>query len=54
MHVHFLDPYRPRDSLIHRLDPRIKFVLTVAFILTNALVPTGAWPVYILLFALIL
>ncbi len=54
MHVHFLDPYRPRDSAIHRLDPRIKLVLTVAFILTNALIPTGAWPFYILLFALIL
>jgi cobalt/nickel transport system permease protein len=29
-------------------------VLTVAFILTNALIPIAAWPVYILLFALIL
>ena len=54
MHVHFLDPYRPRDSAIHRLDPRIKLVLTVAFILTNTLLPTGAWPIYILLFALII
>jgi cobalt/nickel transport system permease protein len=54
MHVHFIDPYRPVNSPIHRLDPRIKLVLTVAFILTNALVPTGAWPVYIILFALIL
>src|SRR4030065_2720260 len=54
MHVHFLDPYRPRKSLVHQLDPRIKLVLTVAFILTNALLPTGAWPVFILLFALIL
>jgi cobalt/nickel transport system permease protein len=54
MHVHFLDPYRPRNSLIHRLDPRIKLVLTVSFILTNTLLPFGAWPIYILLFALIL
>jgi cobalt/nickel transport system permease protein len=53
MHVHFLDPYRPRNSPIHRLDPRIKLVLAVAFILTNALLPFGAWPIYILLFALI-
>jgi cobalt/nickel transport system permease protein len=53
MHVHFLDPYRPHDSLVHRLDPRIKLALTLAFILTNALVPPGAWPVYILLFALL-
>ena len=54
MHVHFLDPYRPRDSLIHRLDPRIKLVLAVAFILVNALIPAGAWPIYILLLATIL
>jgi cobalt/nickel transport system permease protein len=54
MHVHFLDPYRPRSSIIHQLDPRVKLVVTVAFILTNALLPTGSWPVYILLFALIL
>jgi cobalt/nickel transport system permease protein len=54
VHRHFLDTYRPRDSLIHQLDPRIKLVMTLGFILTNSLVPTGAWPVYILLFALIL
>jgi cobalt/nickel transport system permease protein len=54
MHVHFLDPYRSGQSAIHRLDARIKFVLTLAFILTVALIPVGAWPVYILLFALIL
>jgi len=54
MHIHFLDPYRPRSSPIHRLDPRVKFVLTLAFILTTALTPVGAWPVYILLFSLAL
>ena len=54
MHVHFLDPYRPRPSLIHRLDPRVKFVLTLAFIFTAALTPMGAWPVYVLLFSMVL
>jgi cobalt/nickel transport system permease protein len=54
MHAHFLDPYRPGGSPLHRLDPRPKFVLTLAFILTAALTPAGAWPVYILLFALVL
>ena len=54
MHVHFLDPYRPRPSLVHRLDPRVKFVLALAFILTAALTPLGAWPVYILLFSIAL
>lgn len=54
MHVHFLDPYRPRSSPVHALDARAKFVLAVAFILTVSLTPFAAWPVYILLFALLL
>ena len=54
MHVHFLDPYRRRASPLHRLDPRVKFILALAFILVVALAPIGAWPVYILLFAIVL
>ena len=54
MHIHFLDPYQGGNSPIHRLDPRVKFVLTVAFILTTALIPIGAWPIYILLLAIVL
>jgi cobalt/nickel transport system permease protein len=54
MHIHFLDPYRPRISPVHALDGRVKFLLTVAFILTVSLTPVSAWPVYVLLFALIL
>ena len=53
MHVHFLDPYRPRNSPVHRFDPRLKLVLSVVYILTCSLIPTGAWPIYFLLFALI-
>jgi cobalt/nickel transport system permease protein len=49
MHFHFLDPYRERQSVIHALDPRVKFVFTLAFILTMALLPFGAWPVYVLM-----
>jgi cobalt/nickel transport system permease protein len=51
MHAHFLDPYRHGASPIHRLDPRVKLVLAVAFIVTTALVHPGAWPAYVLLFA---
>jgi len=54
MHIHYLDPYRPRSSPVHALDGRVKFVMAVAFILTVSLSPENAWPVYILLFALIL
>ncbi len=53
MHLHFLDPYQPRNSPVHALDARLKFVLTLAFILTVSLTPAGAWPVYILLLALV-
>ncbi|MCG3142165.1 MAG: Energy-coupling factor transporter transmembrane protein EcfT [Anaerolineae bacterium] len=54
MHIHFLDPYHAGRSPIHQLDPRVKLVLAVAFILTASLLPFGAWPSYILLLALIL
>lgn len=54
MHVHFLDPYRHRNSPIHRLDPRVKLVLALAFILTASLTPPAAWPTYILLFSIVL
>lgn len=54
MHIHFLDPYHPGDSVIHRLDPRVKLVLAVAFILTTSLMPFGAWGAYMLLLALAL
>ncbi|NTU62035.1 MAG: cobalt ECF transporter T component CbiQ [Chloroflexi bacterium] len=52
MHLHFLDPYRHRQSLIHAFDPRVKFVFTLAFVLTMALLPFGAWPVYVLMLTL--
>lgn len=53
MHVHFLDPYREGDSPIHRLDPRVKLVAALAFIVTTSLTPVGAWPVYVLMLALV-
>jgi cobalt/nickel transport system permease protein len=53
MHVHFLDPYRPRRSAIHQMDARVKFVWVLAFILTTSLVPAGAWPAYILLLSIV-
>lgn len=54
MHIHFLDPYQAGESPIHLADPRIKFVLTMVFILTAAMIPIGVWSIYILLYATIL
>jgi cobalt/nickel transport system permease protein len=54
MHIHFLDPYRPLRSPVHELDARVKFVLTLAFIVTCSLTPVAAWPAYVLLGAIVL
>lgn len=43
MHADAFDRYHHGQSLVHSLDPRIKVVLTIAFILSNALLPDGAW-----------
>lgn len=54
MHIHFLDPYQAGFSPVHRTDARVKLLLSIAFILTTTLIPSGAWPVYSLLFLIIL
>jgi cobalt/nickel transport system permease protein len=43
MHSDAFDRYHDTQSFIHRLDPRVKVVVTLAFILSNALLPDGAW-----------
>ncbi len=49
----FLDHYRERDSLIHRLDPRTKFMATLLFILVVALTPPNSWPAFALYFTVV-
>lgn len=43
MHSDAFDRYHDTQSFVHRLDPRVKVVVTLAFILSNALLPDGAW-----------
>jgi cobalt/nickel transport system permease protein len=43
MHFDAFDRYHETQSFLHRLDPRVKVVVTLAFILSNALLPDGAW-----------
>ncbi len=38
-----LDRYETRESVVHRLDPRVKVVVTLLFVLSNVLLPDGAW-----------
>jgi cobalt/nickel transport system permease protein len=52
MHVHFVDPYQPADSPVHRLAPRAKLLTALGFIVVTALLPSGFWPVYLLLLSL--
>ncbi len=43
MHYHAFDHYHAQESRIHHLDPRVKVLLTIGFILSNALLPDGSW-----------
>ncbi len=54
MHDNVFDRYRPGESLLHRLDPRLKVVLTLAFIVSNLLLPDGAWLAFLASYLFIL
>ncbi len=43
MHFDAFDRYHEKESFLHRLDPRVKVVVTLLFIISNALLPDGAW-----------
>jgi len=44
----FIDQYSDRDSFIHQLDPRTKFITTLLFILAVVLTPPNRWLVFAL------
>jgi cobalt/nickel transport system permease protein len=46
MNANNFDRYLARASAVHRLDPRVKVVAALAFIVSVALLPDGAWPAY--------
>jgi cobalt/nickel transport system permease protein len=54
MQANALDRYQAGESFIHHLDPRVKVVVTVLFILSNVLLPDGAWLAFALAWGLIL
>jgi cobalt/nickel transport system permease protein len=47
MHFDAFDRYHEKESFIHHLDPRVKVVVTIAFIVSNALLPDGAWVAFV-------
>jgi cobalt/nickel transport system permease protein len=54
MHVNTFDRYELKESLIHRLDPRVKVVVTVLFVISNVLLPDGSWSAFLLSWGFIL
>lgn len=54
MHSDAFDRYHHGKSPLHSLDPRIKVIVTIAFILSNALLPDGAWVAFGLGWAFVL
>ena len=54
MHSDAFDRYHHANSPVHTLDPRIKVLVTIAFILSNALLPDGAWVAFALAWVFIL
>jgi cobalt/nickel transport system permease protein len=54
MHADLFDRYHHGHSPLHRLDPRVKVVLTVAFIISNVLLADGAWFAFALAWLIVL
>ncbi len=54
MHVSTFDRYQQGASPIHHLDPRVKVVVTVLFIISNVLLPDGAWGAFLLAYGFVL
>jgi cobalt/nickel transport system permease protein len=54
MHADAFDRYHHGHSPLHSLDPRVKVIVALAFILSNALLPDDAWIAYLLAWAFIL
>ncbi len=48
------DQYRAGKSIIHCIDPRVKLLLTLLFIISNLILPDGGWIVFALVLACII
>lgn len=54
MHANIFDRYIEKESAIHKMDPRLKVVTLVGFILSNALLPDGAWLAFVVAWVFLL
>lgn len=48
MHVDTFDHYQEHGTWVHELDPRVKVLVCVGFVVSTALLPDGAWLAYML------
>jgi cobalt/nickel transport system permease protein len=53
-HANAFDRYLERESPLHQLDPRVKVVVAVTFIVSVALLPDAAWALYAAAFAMVM
>jgi len=54
LHVNTFDHYQLGHSLLHKLDPRIKILITLTFIFSNVLLPDGSWLAFLFAWLLLL
>ena len=54
LHFDLTDQYHPAHTYVHRLDPRVKVIAAVAYVLAVGLAPNGAWWSFGVFLALIL
>lgn len=54
MHFDAFDRYHEKESYLHRLDPRVKAIVTVIFIVSNALLPDGSWLAFVFAWVFVL
>jgi len=43
LHIHLADQYHPGSGWLHQLDPRVKVIICLGFILTASGLPPGSW-----------
>ncbi len=51
---HFIDPYIPRSSSIHNLDPHLKVLTTFTLMVFIILLPKSSWEIYSMVFLFLL
>ncbi|MCA9918467.1 MAG: cobalt ECF transporter T component CbiQ [Anaerolineales bacterium] len=54
MHANTFDRYLAGGSRIHHLDPRVKVVLALLFIVSNVLLPDGSWLAFLIAWLILL